>query len=162
MGAAPDPLIEVRNVLTVCGFNPTIRQRFIDTHRITAFGDFEFLGDADAKNIVKMYNDQQRQQAHKLGFLKQVKFKAFLWWYHNLTRRQETPAAADFTADALKEATKDMKSEAELAKANKVETKVPKLDVDMGWFDWCKQFYAYLATRYWDATLWRPLSNQEG
>ena len=145
--AAPDPLEGVRNVLRVCGFNDVIRPRFIDAHRITAFGDFEFMPCDEAKDIFKMYNLNQRQQNHRLGYLEQAKFTAFLWWYHDLKRRKEVPRAADFTPAALTAASEDMKSEAQLVKADKVNTKVPKLDVDMGWFDWCKGMSTYLATK---------------
>ena len=133
--AVPDPLYGVRDVLQVCGFSAAIRTRFIDANGITSIADFGFMQADETKDIVKMYNQSQSRQQHRLGYIDQAKFTAFLWWYHDLKRHQETPLAADFTAATLEQASKDKRSEAELEKADKVDVKVPKLDVDMGWFD---------------------------
>ena len=70
--------------MRVCGFPDNVRDRFIAVHRIGAIGDFEYISTYNAKLVVKMYNERQRQQDHKLGFLEQVKFQACLWWYHYL------------------------------------------------------------------------------
>ena len=76
---APDPLIGVRRVLDTCNFEPVIRDRFIALHGIAELGDFEFFPFENAKDVVKMYNEAQRQQGHKIGYTNRMRFKSLLW-----------------------------------------------------------------------------------
>ena len=134
--APPNPLIKVRAVLDVCGFKQAVRDRFITAHGISELRDFDFIPFDQARDAIKMYNDGQTRQGVRMGYLDQMKFKAFLWWYHDQRRMQRVPRAAQFDDDAMRDALQGMQAEAELARADKVEVKVPKLDTEVGWFDW--------------------------
>ena len=131
----PDPLIAVRAVLDVCRFGQGIRDRFIATHRIATLSDFDFMSFESAKDAVKVYNKNQTRGNLRMGFLEQMRFRAFLWWYHEKGKMQETPVAAEFTDQAMREAMRSIDATTELNKANKVDLKCPKLDTKVGWFD---------------------------
>ena len=100
--AAPDPLLEVRAVLTVIGLGTNV-DRFIASIPITSMYDFALMHKDEAKSITETFNKLQTR-ANNVGFLVQNKLQGFLYWCHDKERRQEPIVAAEFTNAALTEA----------------------------------------------------------
>ena len=85
---APNPLDDVRTVLTVRGLAPNI-DRFVTCHGISSLDDFEFIDHTETELVVKMHNDRYHTAAQKIGFPVQKKLKGFQFWYPDRLCRQE-------------------------------------------------------------------------
>ena len=138
----PDPLDEVRMILTTCGVRMLVAANsFIDFHDITELGDFVIMKPSDAYVMFKAYNDslQPRQRDRKFGSLIQKKFAGFLTWYHDQVKRGITPAATDFTADAMITAVNEFDTAKSDRETGKFTFDPPKLDTGMKWFTYKSQ-----------------------
>ena len=130
---AADPLIEVRQVLDICGLAPNV-DRFITCHSLTSMDDFEYMNHDETHHVVKMFNDRARDARHKLGFPVQKKLKGLLYWYQDKVRRQTPIVAAEFTMDVMRNAIRQCAVDESEKDSDKVEIKIGKIDTDLGWW----------------------------
>ena len=72
VAAVADPLIKVRQVLTICGLATNV-DRFIACHSLTSMDDFEYMNHDETHHVVKIFNDRARDARYKLGFPVQKK-----------------------------------------------------------------------------------------
>ena len=144
--AAPGLLVDVRLYLGICGLGANTN-RFIACHVITSMDDFEFMEPDDVGDITKIYNEQHRNIAQKIGFPIQKKISGFLYWYHGKVRRQEPIVAADFTMAAMKQAIKDCVAGSNDKDTDAIEIEVGKVEVEMGWWDWKEKLTSKLESR---------------
>ena len=133
VGAVVDPLIDVRQVLTICGLGTNV-DRFVTCHSLTSMDDFEYMNHDETHHVVKMYNERCRDARHKLGFPVQKKLKGLLYWYQDKVRRQTLIEAADFTLDVMRDAIRQCAVDESEKDSDKVEIKIGKIDTDLGWW----------------------------
>jgi len=80
--AAPGLLVYVRICLGICGLGINTN-RSIACHTIMGMDDFEFMELDDVGDITKIYHEQHRNIAQKIGFPVQKNISGFLYWYHD-------------------------------------------------------------------------------